>query len=215
MATQQLNPAPRPQSHPFANPGYGKRLAPSQDPRRADDFAHLPRREAAIAGYIDRLPEGADISLKTLAKHLADYGQCAVGTALRALSVAGPLRRHREQVFGANDAQRWVWRTYWSRAARDDDWWEAFTSGAAEPADPRRGASPPPSPRSRRVRAGSWSARTCGVPGEPESLPGGLCGGCRGEGGSAPAPAALPADQVHDHVGQLRAALRTTERNQA
>ncbi|MEV7865153.1 hypothetical protein AB0P17_03395 [Streptomyces sp. NPDC088124] len=133
MATQQPTAVPRPHAHPHANPGYGKRLAPEQSPRRADDFAHLPRREAAIAGYIDRLPEGADISVKTLARHLADYGQCAVRTALNGLSCAGHLRRHREAVLTGNGTQRWVWRTYWSRGARDDDWWTAFTTGAAVP----------------------------------------------------------------------------------
>ncbi len=67
----------------MASPGYGKRSAPDQRPPRADDFAHLPAREASIAAYLDRLPEGADISVKTLAKALPDHGQCAVGTVLR------------------------------------------------------------------------------------------------------------------------------------
>ncbi|MFJ5227840.1 hypothetical protein [Streptomyces sp. NPDC088400] len=136
MASQQLIPAPLPSGHPPARPGYGKRLAPGQSPRTADDFAHLPRREAAIAGYIDRLPEGADISVKTLAKQLADYGQCALRTALNELSRAGHLRRHREAVIGANGQQRWIWRTHWSRAARDNSWWNAFTSGSSIPAQP-------------------------------------------------------------------------------
>jgi hypothetical protein len=42
---------------------YGKRSTPDQRPRPAHDFAHLPPREAAIAAYLDRLPDGADISL--------------------------------------------------------------------------------------------------------------------------------------------------------
>ncbi|MEU3187286.1 hypothetical protein ABZ707_24245 [Streptomyces sp. NPDC006923] len=147
MAVQQLNPAPRPHAHPHANPGYGKRLAPCQSPRRADDFAHLPKREAAVAGYVDRLPEGSDISVKTLAKHLADYGQCAVRTVLNNLSRAGHLRRHREAVTGHEGTVRWVWRTYWSRAARDNEWWDAFTSGADVPREsPSR---PEPSARAR------------------------------------------------------------------
>lgn len=54
----------------MANPGYGKRDAPDQRPRTNHDFAHLPPREAAVAAYIDRLPGGADISVKTLAKHV-------------------------------------------------------------------------------------------------------------------------------------------------
>ncbi|MFD9974615.1 hypothetical protein [Streptomyces sp. NPDC059017] len=47
-----------------------------QPARTAADFTHLPSREAAVAAYIDRLADGADISVKTLAKVLP-YGQCA------------------------------------------------------------------------------------------------------------------------------------------
>ncbi|MET7652711.1 hypothetical protein [Streptomyces sp. NPDC005486] len=54
----------------MANPGYGKRAAPGQLRRTHHDFTHLPPREAAIAAYIDRLPDGTDISVKTLAKAL-------------------------------------------------------------------------------------------------------------------------------------------------
>jgi hypothetical protein len=78
----------------MANPGYGKRSVPGQRPRTNHDFAHLPAREAAIASYLDRLPDGADISVKTLAKVLP-YGQCALGTALNRLQKAGHLRRGR------------------------------------------------------------------------------------------------------------------------
>lgn len=157
MASQQFIPAPLPSGHPPARPGYGKRLAPGQSPRTADDFAHLPRREAAIAGYIDRLPEGADISVKTLAKQLADYGQCALRTALNELSRAGHLRRHREAVIGANGQQRWVWRTHWSRAARENSWWNAFTSGSGNPAK-------------RNKAAYSGAPAKLGVPAEPGTL---------------------------------------------
>ncbi|WP_405892813.1 hypothetical protein OG612_22180 [Streptomyces sp. NBC_01527] len=68
MADSQLSAAPRAPHvppHPMANPGYGKRSASGQRPRSAHDFAHLPPREAAVAGYVDRLPDGADISVKT------------------------------------------------------------------------------------------------------------------------------------------------------
>ncbi|MET7901716.1 hypothetical protein ABZS86_09600 [Streptomyces sp. NPDC005355] len=72
MASHDLSVAPRPHAHPMANPGFGKRGASGQSPRRADDFAHLPRREAAIAAYIDRLPDGTAIDAKTIAKFLGD-----------------------------------------------------------------------------------------------------------------------------------------------
>ncbi|MEU6660477.1 hypothetical protein [Streptomyces sp. NPDC046821] len=118
-------------AHPQAKPGYGKRSAPSQKPRTAQDFTHLPPREAAIAAYIDRLPEGADISVKTLAKHLP-YGQCALRTALNRLQTAGHLRRGREHVLGSG-SQHWITRTWFTRTARADDWWAAFVRGDAAP----------------------------------------------------------------------------------
>jgi hypothetical protein len=123
----------------MANPGYGKRAAPDQLPGTAQDFAHLPPREAAIAAYIDRLPDGADISVKTLAKTLP-YGQCALRTALNNLTRAGHLRRGREHL-ADSASPRWITRTWFSRTARDDDWWAAFTRGDVpqEPPEPRAG----------------------------------------------------------------------------
>ncbi|MFI1399470.1 hypothetical protein [Streptomyces sp. NPDC020681] len=137
MAESQLSAVP----HPLANPGYGKRSAPGQRPRTADDFAHLPAREAAIAAYIDRLPDGSDISVKMLAKTLP-YGQCALRTALNNLKNAGHLRRGSEHLVGSGSA-RWVTRTWFSRTARDDKWWAAF----------QRGDVPEDSPRPTRSRA--------------------------------------------------------------
>ncbi|MFC9911582.1 hypothetical protein [Streptomyces sp. NPDC059862] len=126
----------------MANPGYGKRSAPDQLPRTNHDFAHLPPREAAIAAYIDRLPDGADISVKTLAKQLP-YGQCALRTALNNLQRAGHLRRGRERLADSG-SQRWITRTWFTRTAHDDAWWAAFTRGdVPEPeAEPRRPTRP-------------------------------------------------------------------------
>ncbi|MZF87217.1 hypothetical protein GTY56_19790 [Streptomyces sp. SID5643] len=112
----------------MAGPGYGKRTAPGQLPATNHDFAHLPPREAAIAAYLDRLADGADISVKTLAKHLP-YGQCALGTALNRIQQAGHLRRGRECITADDGSSRWITRSWWSRTARDDDWWSAFTRG--------------------------------------------------------------------------------------
>ncbi|MFP8963153.1 hypothetical protein ACLIYP_21765 [Streptomyces nanhaiensis] len=126
----------------MASPGYGKRTAPGQRPRTAADFAHLPRREASVAAYLDRLPDGADISVKTLARVLPDYGQCALGTVLRRLSEAGHLRRGREHVTGGG-SPRWVTRTYFSRTARGDAWWAAFLAGEHPGDEPAGNATEP------------------------------------------------------------------------
>ncbi|MCF3184270.1 hypothetical protein IPZ70_30660, partial [Streptomyces polychromogenes] len=121
MDVVQLSAAP----HPLAKPGYGKIAAPEQAPRTARDFAHLPAREAAVAGYLDRLPDGADISVKTLAAVLPLWGQCALRTALNRLATAGHLHRVRQRLPG--DTTRWVTRTFFSRTARDGAWWARFT----------------------------------------------------------------------------------------
>ncbi|WP_420823725.1 hypothetical protein [Streptomyces torulosus] len=152
MADANLSSAPLPahasplgSPHPMANPGYGKRTAPGQHRRSAHDFAHLAPREAAIAAYIDRLPDGADISVKTLAKTLP-YGQCALRTALNRLQQAGHLRRGREHLTAESGSARWITRSWFSRTARDDDWWASFTRGGVpetrretQGEDPERG----------------------------------------------------------------------------
>ncbi|MFJ4706706.1 MarR family transcriptional regulator [Streptomyces anulatus] len=129
MATQHISPAPHAPAasppYPMATPGYGKRSAPGQLPRRTDDFALLPTRERYVAGFVDHLPEGAAMSVKTLAKQLPLYGQQAISTALTALSVAGHLRRVRCAV-GHGETTRWAFRTFWSRTARDNEWWNTY-----------------------------------------------------------------------------------------
>ncbi|MFE1862783.1 hypothetical protein [Streptomyces anandii] len=147
MADAQLSaavPSAHAAPHPMASPGYGKRATPGQLPRTKDDFADLPSREAAVAAYIDRLPEGADISVKTLARTLP-YGQCALRTALNCLQQAGHLRRGRERV-GANGpgdgGSRWITRSWWSRTPRDDEWWAAFTRGDVPQEAPPERARP-------------------------------------------------------------------------
>ncbi|MFI0012785.1 MarR family transcriptional regulator [Streptomyces globisporus] len=152
MATQHHSsalPAPAvPAAYPMAKPGYGKRSAPGQQARTPDDFALLPTCERYVAGFVDHLPDGAAMSVKQLAKQLPLYGQQAISTALKALSVAGHLRRVRCAV-GAGDETRWVFRTFWSRTARDNEWWntylatEAATRTAAPVEPPAPTAVPP------------------------------------------------------------------------
>ncbi|MFJ9187633.1 MarR family transcriptional regulator [Streptomyces anulatus] len=155
MATQHSSSALRvpaaPPAYPMAKPGYGKRSAPDQQARTRDDFALLPTRERYVAGFVDHLPEGAAMSVKTLARQLPLYGQQAISTALTALSVAGHLRRVRCPVVGAGDETRWVFRTFWSRTARDNEWWNTYlatekATQAAAPAPPSsaRDMAPPP-----------------------------------------------------------------------
>ncbi|WP_411097556.1 MarR family transcriptional regulator [Streptomyces sp. 020-2-3H-GM] len=161
MATQHLSPVPSAPviSHafPMAKPGYGKRDAPDQRPPAREDFALLPARERYVAGFIDRLPQGAAMSVKQLAKHLPLYGQQAIGTSLNSLSVAGHLRRVRSRLTtgtsrGKRGEVRWISRTFWSRTARDNEWWNAYLAtehciqaltpaAAAAPSPPR---TPPP-----------------------------------------------------------------------
>ncbi|MFF0287513.1 MarR family transcriptional regulator [Streptomyces sp. NPDC005262] len=128
MATENLSPALRTpaSSRPYAkaHPGYGKRSASDQGPPRVEDFMLLPERERYIAGYVDHLPDGAAMDIKTLAKNIPLYGQMAIGSALRALTVAGHLRHARCQV--SESGSRWVTLTYWSRTAHDNEWWGAF-----------------------------------------------------------------------------------------
>ncbi|CAM5513755.1 hypothetical protein [Streptomyces abikoensis] len=147
MADADFSAARRsPHPHPSAAPGYGKISAPDQAPRRRDDFAHLRAREASIAAFVDRLPDGAAMDAKTLAAHLAAYGQAACLTALRRLSEAGHLRRVTERIKGDSGSRHWVTRTYFSRTARDDDWWAAFLAEGA----PSSLVGEPPAPRPPR-----------------------------------------------------------------
>ncbi|MEU3222236.1 MarR family transcriptional regulator [Streptomyces sp. NPDC006976] len=138
MAAQHFSPAlsapeaPRP--HRKANSGYGKQAVPGQRPSQPADFAALPERERYVAAYVDRLPDGAAMDIKSLAKDLPLYGQMAIGTALRALAVAGHLRRVRRRVEGDGTC-RWVTYTYWSRTARDNEWWITALSGSAAAPD--------------------------------------------------------------------------------
>ncbi|WP_224058476.1 MarR family transcriptional regulator [Streptomyces kanamyceticus] len=120
----------------MANPGYGKRSvsAPAEGPRRPADsspFGHLPPRESHLATLIDRLPDGAAMDAKTLAKASPLYGQQAVRTALNELSRAGHLRRVRCLAATGDNGTRWIFRTHWSRTARDSEWWACFLAGDA------------------------------------------------------------------------------------
>jgi hypothetical protein len=152
--------------HPTAAPGFGKRSAPAQHPSGAADFAHLPEREAYLAAFIDRLPDGAAIDTKTLAREQPRYGQQAVRSALRALTRAGHLVRVRETV--GEGLTRWVFRTFFSRTPRPVAWWERFLADRRIGSTGSTGSTgdepaPAPPPRSEAYRAlaslGSADAR--------------------------------------------------------
>lgn len=140
---------------PMAASGFGKRSVPDQAPRTRDDFAHLPAREAAIAAHIDRLPDGAAVDIKTLAKEIPAYGQQAVKTALNNLSDAGHLRRIQETA--GEGRTQWVTRTYFSRTARDDAWWEAFLEEGEDASAPAPTRATPPRP-ARLARSAAYEA---------------------------------------------------------
>ncbi|MGW7579550.1 hypothetical protein ACWGKU_00775 [Kitasatospora sp. NPDC054768] len=131
----------------MASPGYGKQSAPGQLPPAADDFTHLPAREAYLASLINQLPDGAAMDVKTLAAHQPLFGQMAVRSALNKLSTAGHLRRVRERVNAEHP--QWVFRTYFSRTPRSDAWWNHFlaTGGAGEASTDS--APDPPEERTR------------------------------------------------------------------
>ncbi len=134
---------PAPAAHPMAKPGYGKRSAPDQLPPRHGDFDHLPAREAYLASLLDQLCENAAMDAKTLAKAQPLYGQQAVRSALNELGRAGHLRRVRRRIEPGDgeNGTRWVFRTYWSRTARDNEWWARFLDGDVPP-EPRTAALP-------------------------------------------------------------------------
>ncbi|MFF2410404.1 MarR family transcriptional regulator [Streptomyces sp. NPDC058092] len=115
---------------------------PKQRPRCEGDFALLPERERHIAGYVDALPEGAAMDIKSLARSQPLYGQMAVGSALRALGVAGHLR-HVRCLSGEGGQVRWVSRTFWSHIARDNEWWDAFLTAEENRPAPQEAAAPP------------------------------------------------------------------------
>ncbi|MEV6259667.1 MarR family transcriptional regulator [Streptomyces sp. NPDC051784] len=198
MVVKHFSPAPPAPtaSRPYvrASPGYGKRSAPDQRPPRPGDFALLPERERYVAGYVDRLPEGAAMDIKSLAKSLPLYGQMAVGSALRALGVAGHLRHVRSPADAGGGQIRWITRTYWSRTARDNEWWTAFVDGAGV-----AGAHTPPTPASVSAPdpASAHDAPAASTP--LYAAPAGAAPACE-----APAPA-LPGQACGPVVPQQRA----------
>ncbi|MFE6934952.1 MarR family transcriptional regulator [Streptomyces sp. NPDC057699] len=130
----------------------------TQGPSDAGAFTHLPERERYVAGYVDHLPDGAAMDIKSLAKDLPLYGQMAIGTALRALAVAGHLRRVRCRVEGDGQC-RWVTLTYWSRTAHDNEWWIARLAGESTNA-PEQAPEPAVVPQQRTAERPNPSLAT-------------------------------------------------------
>ncbi|RPK62881.1 hypothetical protein EES43_12875 [Streptomyces sp. ADI96-02] len=185
MAAANISAVLSPPAHPMAASGYGKRHAPDQAPPRAADFAGLEPREAAIAAYIDRLPEGAAIGYKVLAEELPEYGQQACRSALDRLTRAGHLRRIRVHVTVPAGGKRWVTRTYFSRTVRDADWWARFVRFVRGLDAPGQPPAPAPAPASGSPAASASAPAPAldavpatggpspdGTPGEPEPEPG-------------------------------------------
>ncbi|MFD8581642.1 MarR family transcriptional regulator [Streptomyces californicus] len=180
MATQHLSPVPPApvisHAYPMAKAGYGKRTAPGQSPRSRDDFALLPARERYVAGFIDRLPDGAAISVKQLAKHCPLYGQQAIATSLNSLSVAGHYRRVRSRLTTNKDARtgkggevRWIFRTFWSRTARDNEWWNTYL--ATDHTTPANSPAPQPSWAPHAEAPTPWTTEEPQQPHVPAQTP--------------------------------------------
>lgn len=163
MTSAHVSAALRAPAHRMAKAGYGKRHVPDEAPRGAADFVHLPPREAAIAAYIDRLPEGAAIGYKVLAEELPDYGQQACRSALDRLTRAGHLRRIKVQIAVEGSGLRWVTRTFFSRTARDAAWWARYirfirgVDAPGQPAAPDEVPSTEPEPGIPAARSESYS----------------------------------------------------------
>ncbi|MFJ8887172.1 MarR family transcriptional regulator [Streptomyces sp. NPDC102402] len=191
-------PAPA-SSGPYrrAHTGYGKQSVPGRHQAHRDDFAHLPERERYVAGYVDHLPDGAAMDIKSLAKDLPLYGQMAIGTALRALAVAGHLRRVRCRVEGGGQC-RWVTLTYWSRTAHDNEWWAArLAGGAAAPEQAPALSAQPIVPRQRTAQADITPSPSPNPP-PPSPAP----EGAPGTGAPGPAEAPSPAYLALAEVGR-------------
>ncbi|WP_053750872.1 hypothetical protein [Streptomyces sp. MMG1533] len=159
MAYENSNAAlPAPAAHPMAKPGYGKRSAPDQSPPRRDDFDRLPPREAYLASLLDRLCDNAAMDAKTIAKAQPLYGQQAVRSALNELGRAGHLRRVRRRIQPeqGDTGMRWVFHTYWSRTARDDEWWARFLAGDVTSSQTPAEAAPVPEPRTAPAQPAAY-----------------------------------------------------------
>jgi hypothetical protein len=159
MAAANLSADARPSAPKMARPGYGKREAPGQLHCSQADFSHLPEREAYLATFIDRLPKGAAMDYKMLAKAQPRYSRQAVRSALNALSKAGRLRRFQEDA--GENRTLWVTRTFFSRTARDNDWWARFKKGEAlQTAEPAAAptAQPAERPAARPARSDAYEA---------------------------------------------------------
>ncbi len=82
---------------------------------------------------------------------------------------------------------RWVSRTFWSRTARDNEWWNAFLP--TERSRSTGGASPTPAP--------APAATTPPPPGEPDPLPAPARTGTGTDAGPAPRPRARVRPRTH------------------
>ncbi|MGW2179011.1 MarR family transcriptional regulator, partial [Streptomyces sp. NPDC001732] len=145
------------------------------------------------------------MDIKSLAKNLPLYGQMAVGSALQALGVAGHLRLVRCLSGEGGGRVRWVTRTFWSRVAHDNEWWDAFlaaeerrpapqeAAGAVEVAEVAEAVAPVPVPAQPPVPpvAAVPQQRTVEPQPQPQPQPGAGAGPSRPGGSPSPAFLAL------------------------
>lgn len=104
---------------------------------------------------------------------------------------------------------------WFARGATDDGVVRALTDGLPTPVHhpaslvrARLTSKLPPEPvRETRPPLRVLECAKCGGPGRPESLPGGICGACRGEHAPAHPNAPLPASEVQARAAGIRASM--------
>lgn len=103
---------------------------------------------------------------------------------------------------------------WYARGATDTDVRRALTTGLPTPVHhpaallrTRLTTRLPPEPAPARPPLRILECAKCGVPGRPESLPGGVCGTCRGERAPSGRHAPLQASAVQASAAEIRAAM--------
>ncbi|WP_265292606.1 hypothetical protein [Streptomyces sp. SHP 1-2] len=167
------------------------------------DFTGLPERERHVAAYVDRLPAGAAMDIKSLAEDLP-LGRREPRPALSAADCAAlePLAAARlARGLGADHLASTL------PAGLPED--VAFPRGPVrrQLGDRMPPRLPEPPQQGHPASGLRGECVECGRPGPADALPDGLCRPCRGPGHRPSAPDGR--DGVADRVAGLRGLMRT------